>query len=209
MHNNVTEPNYEQEYEQRFAWRKAGQIANLKELSKIAQSSGSDAMEALPGLIGSRVSDDPKDALRWSILTLWLEATECYIFELFESCILTCGAIVERCLKLEYEKAKGPLPSESRWTLGVCIRKCKGIIAPDILDLARQILEPRNSRAHALLEHSDPQLAIIGGPERGIEVLSPQRYLIEPYRGEARKVIEITSKILSKLYGVESLQSTG
>lgn len=204
MHNNVTEPNYEQEYEERFAWRKAGQIANLKELSKIAQSGGSDAMEALPGLIGSRVSDDPKDALRWSILTLWLEAAECYIFELFESCILTCGAIVERCLKLKYETARGKLP-EGRWTLGKCIYKLdwQGIIAPEILDLARQIVDPRNSRAHALLEHSDPQLAIIGGPERGIDVLSSHHYLIEPYRGEAKRVIEITFKTLSELYGVE------
>lgn len=200
--------NYVQKYEERFAWRKARQVANLAELSRIAPSSDPDP-EVLPGLFGPLVSNDPKDALRHSILLLWLEAAECYIFGEFQACILTCGAVVERCLKLEYEKEKGPLPSGARWTLGVCIGKCEGIVAPEILDLARQILEPRNSRAHALLEHSEPQLAIIGGSERGIEVLSSQHHLVEPYRGEARKVIEITSKILSKLYGVESPQSPG
>ena len=208
MQVNTTERNCAQGYEEGFAWRKTRQIANLAELSRIAPSSDPDP-EVLPGLFGTLVSDDPKDALRHSILLLWLEAIGCYVFGEFQACILTCGAVVERCLKLEYEKAKGALPPGSRWTLGVCISKCQGIVAQEILDLVRQILEPRNSRAHALLEHSDPQLAIIGGPDRGIEVLSPRHHLIEPYRGEARKVIEITSKILSKLYGVESPQRLG
>ena len=49
------------------------------------------------------------------------------------------------------------------------------------------MLEPRNNRAQALLEHSDPGLAIMGGPEREIEIRSPQHYLIEPSRGDATK----------------------
>jgi hypothetical protein len=77
-----------------------------------------------------------------------------------------CGAIVERCLKLEYEKANGPLPSGSHWTLGKCIGNCVGTVSPDVLDFAQSMLEPRNNRAHALLEHSDPHLAMRGGEER-------------------------------------------
>jgi hypothetical protein len=201
MENEVTRT-YEQEYEDRFEWRKDRQIANLKELSEVAQSGGGAALKAFPGLRGSGSSDDPKDALRWSIIFLWCEAAECFIFGEFQSCILTCGAIVERCLKLQYQVVKGPLPANTRWTLGRCIRECNGIVPQDVLDLAQLMLEPRNNRAHALLEHSDPQLAISGGPDRGIEILSSQHYQIEPYRGDAKNVIATVYKILVKLYAV-------
>jgi hypothetical protein len=189
----------EREYEERLAWRKNRQIENLKELAEIAHVGGSDTLKALPRLIGPRESDDPKDALRWSILMLWFEATECYIFGEFQACILTCGAAVERSLKLEYEQARGALPRGNS-TLGKCIGLCEGIVAPEILDFARQMLEPRNNRAHALLEHSDPQTSIMGGLDRGIEWRGSS-YLIEPYRGDARNVITATYKILSGLYG--------
>jgi hypothetical protein len=191
----------EREYEERLAWRKKRQIENLKELAEIAHVGGGDTLTDLPKLLGPRGSDDPKDALGWSIIMLWCEATECYIFGEFQSCILTCGAIVERSLKLEYEKARGALPQGSRWTLGRCIHECAGIVAPAILDLAQQMLEPRNNRAHALLEHNDPQTAMMGGLDRGIERLSSGHYQIEPYRGDARNVISVTYKILSGLYG--------
>jgi hypothetical protein len=201
---NESARNYEQEYEQRFEWRKARQIANLKELSEIAQSGGGDAIKAFPKLWGYSDHDDPKDALRNSILMLWCEAAECYIFGEFQSCILTCGAIVERCLKHQYEDAKGHLPKGSHWTLGRCLRECKGIVSQHILDLAQSMLEPRNNRAHALLEHSDPSMAISGGLERGIEIRSPRHYLIEPYRGDATSVIAATYKILKELYGAKA-----
>lgn len=191
---------YEKEYESRFAWRKARQIFNLRELSEFAQSGGGEALKAFPQLGGPLSSDDPRDALRWSIVMLWCEAAECYIFGEFQSCVLTCGAVVERCLKLEYEQGQGALPPNSKWTLGMCISKCKGVVTSDVLELAQQMLEPRNNRTHALLEHSDPQLSISGGLERGIEFL-PSGYHIEPYRGDAKKVIEIAFKIMSKLYG--------
>jgi len=202
MDNEVTRT-YEQEYDERFEWRRARQIANLKELSEVAQSDGGSALKALPGLRGSGYSADPKDALRSSIIFLWCEATECFIFGEFQSCILTCGAIVERSLKLQYEVIKGPLPANTRWTLGKCIRECNGIVPQDVLDLAQSMLEPRNNRAHALLEHSDPQLAISGGPDRGIEIRSSRHYQIEPYRGDAKNVIAIVYKILAKLYSVK------
>ena len=130
---------------------------------------------------------------------LWLEATECYTLGQFQACILTCGATAERSLKLEYEKARGE-PPRGKPTLGMCIGLCEGIVAPEILDFAREILDPRNDRAHALLEHSDPQISIMGGLDRGIEWRGPG-YLIEPYRGDARNVITATYKILSGLYG--------
>jgi hypothetical protein len=198
---NDTRTGYEQEFEERFEWRKHRLIENLKELSEIAQSGGADSLKEFPGLKLYSHNDGPKDALSCSILLLWCEATESYIFGEFQSCILTCGAIVERCLKLEYEKAKGPLPSGSHWTLGRCIRESVGTVPRNILDLAQSMLEPRNNRAHALLEHSDPDLAIRGGAERGIEIRNSRHYLIEPYRGDARSVILATYKILSELYG--------
>jgi len=198
---NETKRGYEQEFEERFELRKARQIENLKELSELAQSGGADSLKAFPHLKRSIDNDGPNDALRWSIIQLWCEAAECYIFGEFQSCVLTCGAIVERCLKLEYEQAIGPLPSGSHWTLGRCIHKCAGIVSQDVLDLAKSMLEPRNNRAHALLEHSDPELAISGGAERGIEIRSSGHYLIEAYRGDAKNVILSTHKILSTLYG--------
>lgn len=195
--------NYEQEYEGRFGWRKARHIDNLRELSEIAQSGGADAIKAFPSLWRFAHNEDPKNALRRSILDLWCEATECYIFGQFQSCILSCGAIVERCLKLQYEEVNGSLPSGTKWTLGSCIHKCSGIVPQNTLDLARSLLEPRNNRAHALLEHSDPGLAMMGGPERGIEIRSPRHYSIEPFRGDATKVIVITYNILKELFGIQ------
>ena len=200
---NETAKNYEKEFEQRFKWRQAVQVERLKELSEIAQSGGADSIKAFPSLWSFNDRDDPKEALRRSILDLWCEATECYIFGEFQSCILTCGAIVERCLKLEYQITIGPLPVVGKpWTLGVCIEKCGRVVSTQVLDLAKSIVKPRNDRVHANLEQADPSLAIMGGKERGIRILSPSRYTIEPFRGEARNVITITHKILKELYGV-------
>ena len=190
---------FEDEYDSRFAWRRDRQLFNLKELAEIAQTGGGEAFEKLPKLVRAFSNDDPKDALGWSILMLWCEAAECYIFGEFQSCILACGAVVERCLKLEQERATNKLPGRG-WTLGVCIGKCEGIVSSEVLDLARQILEPRNSRAHALLEHTDPTISRIGGPNRGYERLSNGHGLIEFYRGDATNVIQTTYQILEKLY---------
>jgi hypothetical protein len=189
---------YEKEYIGRFEWRKERNINNLRELYQVAGDW--EFIESLKGLFGNHVSDDPIDALKWSILDLWLETRECYVYGEFQACILSCGAVVERCLKLEYQKAKGILPQTGLMTLGKMIRECKGIVDQDVLDLAKEILNPRNDRAHALLEHSNPQLAINGGSERGIEIRGSQHYLIEPFRGEATALIELSSEILAKLY---------
>src|SRR5215204_2660276 len=95
------------EYEGRFAWRKERQVQNLIELAQIPESGKADPIKVLPHLIGSLASDDPKDALRFSLLNLIYEATECFIFGEFQSCIITCGAVVERVFKLEYETVHG------------------------------------------------------------------------------------------------------
>jgi hypothetical protein len=200
---NEAKRTHEEEYVARFELKKARHIANLKELSEVAQSGGAGALKAFPGLRRPLSNDDFKDALRWSILLLWCEAAECFIFGEFQSCILTCGAVVERCLKLQYEEVNGPIPRNKQWTLDTCITKCKGIVSLDVFELARSLSKQRHSRAHALLEHSDPELAISGGPGRDIERLSSQHYLIEPYHGDAKNVIVATYKILAKLYGVK------
>jgi len=190
---------YELEFDERFAWRRERQISNFRELSILAGPAKD--IGSLPGLLGALVSDDPKDALRWSALGLWMEAQECYVFGQFQACILACGAVVERCLKLEYEKIKSPLPPGAKWTLGKVVIKCEGIVDPDALEFARQIRDPRNSRAHALLEHEHPQQSILGGPGRGIEIRRSSHYLIDPFRGDAAEALELTSRILIALYG--------
>lgn len=193
---------YEKEYEGKFGWRKSRQMFNLRELAEITQSYGVNPISAFPSLFVPS-SDNPLGALRYSILILSHEASECYVFGEFQSCVLTCGAIIERVLKLEYLEMNHKMPDDREWTLGRCLYKLHWSgtrITQEIIELGKKILDPRNSRAHALLEHSDPQLSIMGGQERGIEVLSSGHYLIEPYRGDAKMVIEITFKILVLLY---------
>jgi hypothetical protein len=202
--NTMKQKDFDKEYLERFDWRRDQHISNIAELSRIAHSGGPEILNELPGLISSRDSKDPSDALRWSILILWLQAAESFIFGQFEPCILTCGAVVERCLKLEYRVSKGALPSGT-WTLGKCIYDLDWAntrIASGILDHAKKCKGHRDSRAHALLEHTDPQASLSGG-ERGVQQLSSSRYLIEPYRGEAAKIMTNTWQILSELYSAK------
>ena len=201
---NVDPAEVADEYEGRFIWRKSRQIYNLARLKTVAHGGGPDSINLLKKLLpfSAMGKDDNLFALRQSIAYLWAESTECYIFGLFQACIMTCGAVVERCLKYEYELAQGPLP-KGQWTLGRCVNQLdwSGIIQPDVREMARQLIDPRNSRAHALLEHSNPHSAYMGSL-RGIERVASERYLIEPYRGEADFVIGLTWSILKSLYGV-------
>ena len=194
--------NYEKEYESKFEWRKPRQIFNLRELAEITQSHGVNPVSAYPSLFVPN-SDNPIGALKYSILLLSHEASECFVFGEFQSCVLTCGGIIERVLKLEYLEKYHKMPDDREWTLGRCLYKLNWSgtrITQEIIELGKKILDPRNSRAHALLEHSAPHLSIMGGQERGIEVLSSGHYLIEPYRGDARILIDTTFKILTLLY---------
>ncbi len=70
---------FEKEYSERFDWRRDRNIANLEKLGSIAHLSGSHVLHDFPELYSSRTSNNPIDALRWSILILWLQATECFI----------------------------------------------------------------------------------------------------------------------------------
>ena len=192
----------EKEYHSRFDHRQRRHIENLAELTRIAHPGGPELLYHLPGLKAERVSSDSIDALKWSIIMLWLQGTECFIFGQFEPSILAIGAVMERVLKLEYLTANESLPSGT-WTLGKCIHELSWSgtrITKDHLYHAKMILEPRNSRAHALLEHKDPQSSILGG-NRGIDQISNSRYIIEPYRGEAVGIIKNTWFCLSDLYG--------
>ncbi len=56
---NEADRSYEQEFEERFEWRKARQIENLKELSEIAQSGGGSSLKEFPGLKYSHDNDSP------------------------------------------------------------------------------------------------------------------------------------------------------
>ncbi len=193
---------FEQEYENKFGWRKARQIYNLRDIANFTQLNGVHSIDSFPCLFTPN-GDSPRDALRYSILLLAYEATECYVFGEFQSCMLVCGALVERILKLEYLEKNPQMPQKGEWTLGRCIYQLnweRTRITPEILALAKQMLDPRNSRAHALLEHSNPQLSIMGGNERGIEILDSEHYLIEPYRCEAKLLVGLTFKILAMLY---------
>jgi hypothetical protein len=202
--------NSTREFEERFSWRKDRWIHNLDELAAHAHQGGAAVFERLPGLRGDLVTDDPIEALRWSILILWLEATECCILGQFQSTILTAGAVLERILKLEDRLVNGRLP-KGIWTLGRCIRDLswEGTrIGATILVESEACIAPRNSRAHAHLEDDEPQLSISGGPNRGIQVLSDMRDTLEPYRGDALDVIEHVWKVLDNLYGPHP-QSSG
>jgi hypothetical protein len=150
----------------------------------------------------SKAKGDHTDALRSSILTLWFEATGCYNSGLFEACILSCGAIVERCLKLEYELAVGSLP-RGRWTLARCAYELDwdGVLSKEVVDLAKKLVSPHNSRAHALLEHTDPHLASLGDLPAQAADPEAQGSLIEAYRSEAKEVLDTTFRIVQILHG--------
>lgn len=192
---------YEQEFDGKFLWRRERQIANLRELADITNARHVDGIDRLPNLSRGFAADDPKAALSMSIVYLWGEAVECFILGEFQACILACGAVVERCLKLAYQDAGKKLPRDAKWGLGLCIRKCRDLVKPDVLTYARRLTEPRNSRTHALLEHTNPTWAYLGGKSRRVILLPSGHAEIEPYRGDAREVIELTWKILLELFG--------
>ena len=150
----------------------------------------------------SRARGDESDALRASILTLWFEAVGCYNASLFEACILTCGAVVERCLKLEYELSMGDMP-RGRWTLARCAYELdwEGVLSSEVVDLAKRLVSPHSVRAHALLEHTDPHLAALGVPTGQDTAPGDPDSLIEAYQGEAKEALEIAFRIVQLLHG--------
>lgn len=199
MEKKITE--IESDYDSRFNHRRKEQIEKLAELTKIAHPGGPEILEVLPKLFSSFGGAEIEDALRVSILMLYLQAAECYIFGQFEPCILTCGAILERCLKLEYRTTNGELP-KGRFTLGKCVNNLdwQGTrISSDILEIVSKCIGPRNSFNHALLEHEDPSLSILGG-QREFYKVSEYAHVIERFRGDARDMITNTWEVVKTLY---------
>ena len=195
-------------YESWLEWRRDRWIENLREISQIPEAAG----EAFPPRnfpylpIDGSGEDEVSKSLRTSALEMSCEAVETFVFGSFQSCILATGATLERVLKLEYRLAKGNLPRKGQWTLGGCVNglSWEGTrVDEHVLQPIRELLSPRNSRAHALLEHSDPKLAGRGGPRRGVRTLSSNHYVTEPYRGEAKNALLTLYSILSTLYGPE------
>lgn len=189
-------------YESRLTWRRPRQIENYSEIIEATGLLAADPLKAFKVLFKPS-SEDHRDALRWSILMMTYEATECYVYGEFQACVLAAGAVVERVLKLEYQVVHGTMPDKKGWPLGRCLFQLDWSttrVGLDVIERAKEILDPRNSRAHALLEHSDPQLSIIGGDEHGVELLASGHALIEPYRGDAKRLLTLTYEILSLLY---------
>jgi len=100
-----------------------------------------------------------------------------------------------------HQEQRDALP-EGNWTLGRCVYDLdfsNTRITEDVLAHARECIDPKNDRSHALLEHKNPNASMIGG-DRGMHEISSNRYLIEPYRGEARIILANTWLILNNLY---------
>jgi hypothetical protein len=188
-------------FENSFEWRLDRWKSNLAELFTITSDGSLDPFKSLPNLVSDLEPNNKLSALRWSILTLWLEAAHCYVLGQFQSCILTSGGVVERILKLEYQSVHENLP-DGKWTLGSCAYNLdfsKTRVTDVLLFHAKDCIDPRNDRTHALLEHANPTASIIGGNREVYEVTS-NRYMIEPYRGDAKMLIKHSWALLDSLY---------
>jgi len=198
----VEQIDFEAEFEDRLGWRKANSIERLAELGGFA-AVGLDTFRDYFGQLRPhlyiQVAPTALDALATSIDRLWHYAVFCYLYELFEPCIFTCGAVVERALKFEYERQVGA--TGERWTIGRTIQECRNakVISDNILELAERIADPRNDRSHANLERTNPDLAQFGG-DRGVTNLSDQHYLIHPYQHNARMTLDLTLLVLKDLF---------
>lgn len=192
---------YENIFEQRFGWRQEDYIFNFNELAEITKKQSLSPLDSFRCLF-SPYAQSNLDSLSYSILLLTYEATICYTYGIFQSCIITCGAIVERILRYEYLKQNQEMPDNKDWTLGKLIYQLNWAntrVTEKILGLAKVVKENRDDRAHANLEQQDPETANYGGI-RGITILDSKKYIIEPYRGNAKLCIDSVFKILNDLY---------
>jgi len=192
---------FEKEYEGRFSTRYEEHIQNMTRLYEITGNlgDGKAISETYPQLKQTSAEDSAYEALLVSLYYAWNEVSECFIYGQYQAVIVLCRSIAERCLKLQFIKVTGGLPAGRM--LGNLIQQGTGIIDQNILDLASLLGPPGNDRAHGLLETAEPEVAIRGGKERGVEVLSPSTYLIFPYRGEAEHAIERAHQILKATCG--------
>ena len=192
---------YREIYDQRFGWHKEHYISNFIELAEITNNQSLVPLDSYRCLFTPH-SGTYIDSLSYSILLLTYEATICYTYGIFQSCIITCGAIAERILRFEYIKVNDKLPDDIDWTLGRLIYKLDWSntrITEKILNSAKIVKKSRDDRIHAILEKEDPESAIHGG-NRGITIIDQSKYLIEPYKADAKLSIGSVFKILDILY---------
>lgn len=184
-------------FKSRYEWRTEFQLQRCQELYEegIVGPKGVDK-KTTRKLIPDDPGNEIQTAYRRTLLFMWGDVQDTYIYGQFMACILVCGALAERCLKLDYIEKKGALP-DGRLTLGNIIYKepMKSIVDKRLLELASELLGSRNSMAHALLEHANPELASLGGPAIRTP-LSNHHYIIEPYRQEALKVLKVAANIM-------------
>jgi len=146
------------------------------------------------------VSNDPISSLKYSILILWHEVIYAYGHGLSQISIIGCRAVTERTLHVVYHSKTGEILP--RGPLGKVITACREVeVDGKIIRLAEEVGKYGNDRAHANLERQKPSLANLGGKSRGIEFLDSSKYVIHPYKGEAKQAILTTKKILISTFG--------
>jgi hypothetical protein len=181
----------------RYEWRKKFQFQRFQELYREGIIGINGGIEKVTWkLLHYDPEKEIHTAYRRTLFFMWGDVQETYIFGQFMACILVCGALAERCLKLDYIEKQGGLP-DGRWTLGQIINKepMKSVVDKRLIELASELLGSRNSMAHALLEHRNPVLASLGGPAIRTP-LSDHHHIIEPYRQEALEVLKVAANIM-------------
>lgn len=145
-------------------------------------------------------SSDSINSIKYSILILWHEAVYAYGYGLSQICIMGCRAVAEKILRVVYFTTTGKILDHA--TLGMIIRYCeKANVDADITKLAEQIKDYGDDRAHSNLEREDPIMANLGGDSRVVEILTPSKHLIHPYKGNARLAILATRDLLILAFG--------
>ena len=82
------------------------------------------------------------------------------------------------------------------------IGKCEKInVDHNITNLALQIKEYGDDRTHSNLERKNPRMANLGGESRVVEILTPSKHLIHPYKGDAKQAILATRDLLNYVFG--------
>jgi hypothetical protein len=174
---------------------------NLDELGGTVFLGLEDYSSALPKLfLNDLSSSDSINSIKYSILILWHETVYAYGHGLSQISIMGCRAITEKILRVVYHTATGKTLKDG--TLGVIIRECKKVnVESKITVLAEQIKKFGDDRAHSNLERKDPVMANLGGDSRAVEVLTPSKHLIHPYKGNAKQAILDTRDLLFSAFG--------
>jgi len=174
---------------------------NLDELGGTVFLGLEDYSSAFPKLFPIELSSsDSINSTKYSILILWHETVYAYGYGLSQISIMGCRAIAEKILRVVYHTATGKTLEQG--TLGVIIRECEKVnVESKIMDLAKQIKNYGDDRAHSNLERKDPVMANLGGDSRVVEILTPSKHLIHPYKGNAKQSILSARELLFSVFG--------